>query len=161
MFTQNLKRGFTLIELLVVISIIGVMASIVLSSVNSARNKGADAAIKSNLANMRAQAALQYDTAACYGTSGTDCVFAASGVVNCSAGVAENTWKDTNIEEALAAAGKASTGGGIAIAVCNQAVNGGAWAISVPLKSASTSSWCIDSSGSSKTRNGQITTTNC
>ena len=55
------KRGFTLIELLVVIAIIGILASVVLASLNSARDKGEDAAIKSNLNNARAQAALFYD----------------------------------------------------------------------------------------------------
>jgi prepilin-type N-terminal cleavage/methylation domain-containing protein len=55
------KRGFTLIELLVVIAIIGILASVVLASLNSARDKGTDAANKSNLNNMRAQAELVYD----------------------------------------------------------------------------------------------------
>ena len=55
------SRGFTLIELLVVIAIIGILASVVLASLNSARDKGADAAIKSNLNNARAQAELYYD----------------------------------------------------------------------------------------------------
>lgn len=55
------NRGFTLIELLVVIAIIGILASVVLASLNSARDKGEDAAVKSNLNNVRAQAALYYD----------------------------------------------------------------------------------------------------
>ena len=69
--TMQQKSAFTLIELLVVIAIIGILSSVVLASLNTARAKGADAAIKANLANIRAEAAIVYDGNNCYADAQT------------------------------------------------------------------------------------------
>jgi prepilin-type N-terminal cleavage/methylation domain-containing protein len=55
------STGFTLIELLVVIAIIGLLSSIVMASLNSARGKAKDAAIKQDLRQIANLMALNYD----------------------------------------------------------------------------------------------------
>jgi len=117
------KRGFTLIELLVVIAIIGILSSVVLASLNTARNKGADAAVKSNLNNIRAQAELVYDGTNSYATVCAD----------------SNVYR--GVQKAWEATGTAST-----TSSCNDAA--GSWTAYAPLKTSGF--WCVDSSGNSR-----------
>ncbi len=133
---NKFNRGFTLIELLVVIAIIGILSSVVLASLNTARNKGADAAVKSNLNNMRAQAELFYDN---NGNSYT--------------GVCADPSFTKALEAARLASGAttvttvfATAQTGTSVACQAQSTS---WVIQSPLKTSG--HWCVDSSGNSKT----------
>lgn len=145
----NLKKGFTLIELLVVIAIIGILSSVVLASLNTARGKGADAAAKSNLNNIRAQAEIVYDNA-----NGSYAGVCADGNVVkgvTAAATAEGlTWTST-------------TNNAVTVSCTNSS---GAWAAWVNLAKGAggTNYWCVDSTGTSMQKTlapTAATATNC
>jgi prepilin-type N-terminal cleavage/methylation domain-containing protein len=82
-----LKKGFTLIELLMVIAIIGIITSIVLSSLNSSRDKAYESQIKQQLVSFRSAAEIYFysQTPPSYGVT-SDCTVGVFGSVNTNEG---------------------------------------------------------------------------
>ncbi len=62
----NTNKGFTLIELLVVIAIIGLLATVVMTSLNQARKKGRDARRVADIDAIRSALELYYDAHGSY-----------------------------------------------------------------------------------------------
>jgi len=65
------NRGFTLIELLVVIAIIGILSSVVLASLNTARQKSRDVARISDMRQIQLAFELYFDSCGQYPPEGT------------------------------------------------------------------------------------------
>ncbi|MDO8481496.1 MAG: prepilin-type N-terminal cleavage/methylation domain-containing protein [bacterium] len=65
-FASRLPRGFTLIELLVVMAIIGILSSIVLTSLGTSRQKARDARRVSDIKQLQLAIELYYDANGTY-----------------------------------------------------------------------------------------------
>lgn len=143
---KNRTRGFTLIELLVVIAIIGILSSVVLASLTTARTKGKDAAVQAQLSNMRAQAELYYST----NSNAYAAAASTTGACSLTAGTNTNVFNNgTNNLITLLGGVQAQVGTFSATnSTCNASAT--AWAAAVNLPSGG--SYCVDSTGVSRSK---------
>lgn len=128
--------GFTLIELLVVIAIIGILASVVLASLNSARTRGANAAIKAELKNLQLQSEMYYSTHGAYSDGG------GTGVCN----------NDDVIQRIMASIDEKSPGS----TVCRYASQQYGFSAQLAQPEGSFTHWCVDWRGSSVGRTSDL-----
>jgi prepilin-type N-terminal cleavage/methylation domain-containing protein len=138
------QQGFTFIELLVVIAIIGILASIILASLATARSKGVDATVKSDLSGIASQMEIFNQSGSAGYHGGCSAVGNATppGALTMLTGAAAQT--GATIQENAA--------GAYNLVTCNDAQ--GQWAAQAPLHdsvSGSPDFFCVDSNGKATT----------
>lgn len=151
-FSRKSGKGFTLIELLVVIAIIGLLAAVVLAAVGTARNKGADAAVQSQVNQARSQAELYASDNGGNSYSGVcDAAVDVHGLGGVTGpGVLVGAASSTAATVVTGTGGTLATGAETQV-TCNDAAN--EWMVEAPLTGSVAGSprmWCVDSTGTSK-----------
>lgn len=146
-------QGFTLIELMVVITIIGILAVIVLPNLTSVRGRGQDTAIKEQMTQFRATAAMYYDDQYGYSTGAvaaaiSDACLTSAGAVNAAAFPAGSVFLSTDFGR-VANGIRSNAGATPNCYLGASTVKSQSWAITAKMRN-NTGFWCVDSAGNSK-----------
>ncbi len=142
---KRYTKGFTLIELLVVIAIIGILASVVLVSLQSARKKGNDSRVISDVQQIRTLLETNYN-----GTAYPDLTGANNNVPLAGAGNLKTLEDDIAAQQNAGGLTYSNGAGGTYLILKLAAENPGkSYAIFAKLPS-SGATFCMDSTGATK-----------
>jgi type II secretory pathway pseudopilin PulG len=131
----------------VVIAIIALLSSVVLASLNVARSKGADGAIKANLSNARSQAELFYNAALTYDAV---CTAGTNNISPQILGAARNLGATAVVGADGQAFAYNTVGSTAGAAVCHDTAAGWAAIVSLKVPNTASAGWCVDSTGIAK-----------
>lgn len=138
-----LQRGFTLIELLVVIAIIGILAAVVIGSLNDARSGGQNASVQQSIANIRSQAELVYNSNG-YTYDGVCGDARVTNLINAGLEVVNGTTYSSST--AITGAGNGATATQRVAACADTDID---YVVIAPLAGGA-EFWCVDSTGASE-----------
>ena len=133
-YFSNFISAFTVVELLIVIAIIGVLASVIIGSLNSARDDGVSAKIKSELTTLAKRAGIERVSMMTFD-------------VVCGSNAITQATSITTIIDAIERFSPEAI-------VCNSSTE--AYAVSAALSA--TEYWCVDNQGASRAISAPLTT---
>lgn len=90
--SAKIRNGFTLIELLVVIVLIGILSTLILANLNSARERSRDTQRKSDLRMIKTALMMYYNACGAYPSASGGQIKGCGGTATCTTGLEDCPW---------------------------------------------------------------------